>query len=89
MPASAADVDPAAIGTASTPAQHQQLAKQYRELAEASRTHAKHHRSMAASYAPGKWDQMRKHCEKLVESFDTQATEYDALAAAHEAAAKK
>lgn len=89
LPAWSADIDPATIAAASTPAQHEALAKQYHELAEAARTHAKHHRAMGSHYPPGKGDQMRAHCEKLVKSYEAQATEYEALAAAHEAAAKK
>ena len=89
VPVWAADVDPAAISAATTPAQHEALAKQYRELAGAARSHAKHHRAMASHYPPGKGDQMRAHCEKLVQSFGAQATEYEALAAEHETAAKK
>lgn len=80
------------IEMASTPAQHQALADHFRAQAKASRREAERHRAMAKSYSVGKLaiaQGQRKHCENLAESYDAQAANYDELAAAHEAEAKK
>lgn len=80
------------IEFANTPAQHQALAAHFRAKAAASRAEAERHREMAKSYGGAKQvlvEAQRKHCENLATSFETQATEYDALAAGHEAEAKE
>ena len=87
------DLEQVAIESASTPAQHQALADHYSARAAAARREAERHRAMAKVYsrtrlgkAPGL---PGTHCTKLAEGFDAQASEYDALAAAHAAEAKK
>ena len=80
------------VESASTPAQHQALADYFHEKAEAARHAAARHRSMAKRYEGGRMARSPSlpstHCTKLAKSFDEQATEYDALASAHEAEAK-
>jgi hypothetical protein len=81
------------IESASTPAQHQALADHFHSLAESARRAATRHRAMGKSYAGGRMARSPSlpstHCTKLAEAFEAQATEYDALAAAHEAEAKQ
>jgi len=79
------------IESASSPAQHQALADHFRAQAAGARREAERHRTMAKSYGGGKppAEAQRKHCENLAKSFDAQAADYDALAAAHDAEAKK
>lgn len=80
------------IESASTPAQHQALAKHFKAKAEAARKEAENHRAMAKTYTGTKLtmrEAMTKHCADLAASYDAQAKAYDAMAAAHEEAAKK
>jgi hypothetical protein len=80
------------IESASTPAQHKALADHFRAEAASARREAERHRAMAKSYGGGKLvvaEAQRKHCENLAKSFDAQAADYDELAAAHDAEAKK
>ena len=80
------------IESASTPAQHQALAHHFRAKAEAARKEAARHRSMAKTYGGTKLtlaEAQRKHCTDLAASYDAQATQFDALAAAHAAEAKE
>jgi hypothetical protein len=87
------DLEQSMIESASTPAQHEALAKHFRARAEAARNEAARHRAMGKSYAGGRMARSPQppstHCTKLADSFDAQAAEYDALAAAHEAEAKQ
>jgi hypothetical protein len=87
------DLGQSMIESASTPAQHEALAKHFRARAEAARHEAARHRAMGQSYAGGRMSRSPRppttHCTKLAESFDAQAAEYDALAAAHEEEAKQ
>lgn len=81
-----------AAESASTPAQHQALAAYYRQKAAAAREEVKTHRTMALSYSSrsaGAAAGMRAHCDNLAKAAEQQATEYDALAALHDAEAKK
>jgi hypothetical protein len=86
------DVDSSAIESASTPAQHQALADQFKSKAAAARREAARHRAMGKAYAGGRMARSPQppstHCTKLADLYDAQANEYDALAAAHEAEAK-
>lgn len=80
------------VESASTPAQHEALAKHYRRRAEASKADAASHRAMAKSYSGTKAataKAMSDHCTKLASLSDDEAAQYEALAAEHEAAAKK
>jgi hypothetical protein len=77
--------------TATTPAQHQALAKYYRAKAADAKAQAETHRSMMKSYSGVRMSDakaMAEHCNKLASLGDSQAAEYEKLAAAHEAMAK-
>jgi hypothetical protein len=80
------------IDSASTPKEHQALASYYAGKAAEARKEAESHRSMGKTYSGAKGSQlaaMKDHCEKLATLYDEQAKEFDAMAAAHTAAAKK
>jgi hypothetical protein len=87
------DLEEMAVESASTPAQHQALAAHFKGRAEAARKEAARHRAMGKAYSGGRMARSPQppstHCTKLADMFDAQATEYDALAAAHEAEAKQ
>jgi hypothetical protein len=87
------DLEETMVETASTPAQHQALADHFHARAEAARREAARHRAMGKAYAGGRMARSPQppstHCTKLADMFDAQATEYDGLAAAHEAEAKQ
>lgn len=78
--------------TAATPAQHQALAKYYRGKAADAKAEAESHRSMAKTYAAGAsvpmGRQRSEHCGKLASLADSEAAEYEKLAASHETQAK-
>ena len=78
--------------TASTPAQHQALAKYYRAKAADAKAEAESHRTMAKNYSAGVSmplaKQRAEHCGKLAKLADDQAAEYEKLAASHESQAK-
>ena len=79
------------IESASSPKDHQALAKYYAGKAAEARKEAESHRAMAKTYGGVKGSQiamMKDHCDKLATLSDDQAKEFDAMAAAHEAAAK-
>jgi hypothetical protein len=88
-----ADLEEALVETASTPAQHEALAAHFKKRADAARREATRHRAMGKHYAGGRMARSPQppstHCTKLADMYDAQATEYDALAAAHEAEAKQ
>ena len=76
-------------GTASTPEQHQALADHYRSEATKARSQAELHRRMEKRYGTTKTGaQQKPHCAKLAANLDDMATQYDALAAGHDAQAK-
>jgi hypothetical protein len=86
------DVVVVLIESASTPAQHQALANYYKGKAAEAKKEAANHRAMAKTYGGQKATisaAQMDHCNKLASLSDSQAAEYDQLAAAHEAAAKK
>ncbi len=77
--------------TATTPAQHQALAKYYRAKAADAKAEAETHRSMVKSYSGVRISDAKaraEHCDKLASLGDQQAAEYEKLAASHEAQAK-
>lgn len=83
----------AAIESASTPAQHEALAADFRAKAEEQRAIAKRHRAMKGSYELNRHmatagARMEKHCDRLIELAESEATEYDAMAAEHAKLAK-
>lgn len=76
-------------GTASTPEQHQALADHYKSEAAKARSQAELHRRMETRYGTTKEGARQKpHCAKLAADLDDMATQYDALAAGHDAEAK-
>jgi hypothetical protein len=79
------------VETATTPAQHQALAKYYRSKAADAKAEAENHRSMMRSYSGVSVPmakQRAEHCNKLASLSDSQAAEYEKLAASHDAPAK-
>lgn len=80
------------IESATTPEQHEALAKHFRAKAAASRQEAEWHRKMGSTYGGTKISAalaQKKHCEKLSAINDSAAKEYDSLAEEHEALARK
>lgn len=83
-----------AIENASTPAQHEALAAEFRAKAEEQRAIAKRHRAMKSGYELNRrmataGAAMEKHCDRLIELAESEATEYDAMAAEHAKLAKE
>jgi hypothetical protein len=81
------------IAEARTPADHEAIAAYYDQQAEAARTKAAAHQKMGEDYrkmggALAHKTHFHEHCEALVRSYQAQAKEYAALAAAHRAMAK-
>lgn len=88
----ASPIESIAIAGSTTPAHHRSIARSYREKAEASRRESDRHHAMAASYADSGLHErarLREHCEKVSSAHQALATEYEALAAAHEAEAER
>ena len=82
----------ALIESASTPAQHQALANYFKAKAAVATREAADHRAMAKSYSGQKATisaAQAEHCNRLASLSESQAAEYEQLAATHEAAAKK
>lgn len=78
------------IATASTPQQHEALASEYRSKAAESRAEAETHRRMAARYGTTKMGLTQKpHCDNIAKRYEENAKDYDALADAEAAEAKK
>lgn len=88
--ARAAGSDMAAQIPASTPAQHEALAKEFRAKAAESRDRAELHHQMAERYKQGKpvLDQSG-HCSSIATREEQNAADYEALAKAEDAAAKQ
>ena len=79
------------VETATTPAHHKALAKYYHSKAADAKTEAENHRSMLRSYSGVSMPLAKKqaeHCNKLASLSDSQAAEYEKLAASHEEQAK-
>src|SRR5262245_66462888 len=73
---------------ATTPAQHQALAKHFKAKADEARADAAQHRAMAKSYSSTKAANVKaqvEHCNELAALSDKTAAEYDKLAAGEEA----
>ena len=80
------------VESASTPAQHEALAKYYRGKAAHEREKAAEHKAMGASYGGTKMtiaQAEKAHCEKLAAMHESAAKEYEEMAAGHESLAKK
>ena len=86
------DLEEAMIESASTPAQHEALARHFHGKAEEARKEAKRHLSMGKYYAGRNWAvaaSQSKHCQDLAANLESQAKLYDELAAGHESEAKQ
>jgi RNA-splicing ligase RtcB len=71
------------IESATTPAQHEALARYYDAKAASARAASANHRSIAKAYAAGKFAEvvaMKDHCEKLAALYEEQATQFEELA---------
>jgi hypothetical protein len=78
------DMEQLLVEWATTPAQHQALAKHFKEKAEAAKAEAAHHRAMAKSYSSTKAANVKPqmdHCNKLAALADQEAAEYEKMAA--------
>jgi len=76
-----------AIQTATTPAQHAALAKDYQAKAEEARAKAKRHEGMGSMYGP-KNSAAAGHCQNIAKKYEGIAADYDALATEETAKAK-
>ena len=80
------------VESASTPEQHQALAKYYRGKAEHERREAANHKAMGSAYGGTKMtiaQAEKAHCEKLAALHESAAKEFDEMAAEHESLGKK
>jgi predicted RNase H-like nuclease (RuvC/YqgF family) len=80
----------AMVESASTPAEHQALARYFRAQAAEAKALAELHQSMSRSYSgkPGEIRNMNKHCDQIAKLNQDLAAQYESLAKAEEAAAK-
>jgi hypothetical protein len=97
MQAAAADCGDmeAKIAAAKTAADHDALAACYDEMAKDAQAKVAEHKKMAQAYGMGSIGNQatkthfHQHCEALIRSYEAEAKEYTALAAAHRDMAKK
>ena len=86
-------IEAMAEAAAKTPEQHMALAAHYREKAAQAHADAQRHVGMAESFATARsantLPAMRQHCETLSKASRDQEAAYTAMAAEHEAEAKK
>ena len=89
----AADLDPATIAAAKTPAQHEAIAKAFEDEAAKLEREADKHKDVSQTYAqPGGKPWMKgqvKHCDAVVKDLKAAASEDRALAAEHHKMAKQ
>ena len=82
------------IEQAKTPADHEALAAHYTKMAAEAKAQAERHRQMAKTYGAGPsggkgtWAAFPQHCTNLAKDLDSEAKEYEAMAAAHRELAK-
>lgn len=79
-------VTQAQIEAASTPAQHEAIARSYDDEAAAAVARAEGHAKMADTYryyGKGPRPKMARHCERLAKTYRTAAEEYRMLAQEH------
>lgn len=79
-------VTQAQIEAASTPAQHEAIARAYEQEAAAAESRAENHAKMARTYryyGKASRPSMARHCERLAKSYRTAAKEYRMLAQEH------
>lgn len=74
------------IEMATTSAQHHAVAGHYTAKAQEARQEMRRHERMAQAYSVGRASnqQLRRHCERIAESYEQIAAEYDELAKLHE-----
>ena len=79
------------VDSATTPAQHQALARYFRAQAADAKALAETHQSMSRSYSgkPGELRNMSKHCDQIAKLNQDLATQYETMAKAEEAAAAR
>jgi hypothetical protein len=79
------------VDSASTPAQHQALARYFRARAADAKALAETHQAMSRSYSgkPGDIRNMNKHCDQIARLNQDLAAQYESLAKAEDAAAGK
>ena len=79
------------VDSASTPEQHQALARYFRAKAADAKALAETHQAMSRSYSgkPGEMRNMGKHCDQIAKLNQDLAAQYESLAKAEEAAAGK
>ncbi len=86
-------IESMAEAAAKTPEQHQALAAYYQGKAKDARAEAQRHVGMAESFGSSHagvgQPAMKLHCDSLAKAAQQQAADYDAMAAEHEAMAKK
>ena len=77
------------VDSATTPAQHQALARYFRAQAADAKALAEAHQAMSRSYSgkPGELRNMNKHCDQIVKLNQDLAAQYETMAKAEEAAA--
>lgn len=91
----AAEVTETQIAAATTPADHEAIAKSYEADAITAEAKAKEHEAMARTYrsaggpkSNSNSSAMVRHCERLVKEYTDAAADYRALAAEHRSMAK-
>jgi hypothetical protein len=86
-----ADLLQVMVDSATTPAQHQALARYFRAKAADAKALAEAHQAMSRSYSgkPGELRNMKSHCDQIVKLNQDLAMQYESLAKAEEAAAGK
>jgi hypothetical protein len=75
------------VEMASTPAEHEAVARHYAARADEARQEMRRHERMARAYTASKTSQpqrMRNHCLALASKYGEIATEFDELAKLHE-----
>ena len=83
----------AQVAAAKTPADHEALAASYTKMAEETKAEIATHEKMLAAYRKILTDKtlgtFENHCNTIIAGLKKQATEYEAMAAAHRDLAKK
>ena len=89
-PSGGGDLLQVLVDSASTPAQHQALARYFRAKAADAKALADLHMSMGRSYSgkPGELRNMKQHCDQIAKLNQDLAAQYESLAKAEEAAGK-
>jgi len=77
------------VDSATTPAQHQALARYFRAQAADAKALADTHQAMSKSYSgkPGELRNMTKHCDQIAKLNQDLVAQYEALAKAEDVAA--